>query len=584
MKATRLFSTMLTLAALTAGAWAQTSASGTAAPKKKRKAVVTVPAQPAATAADVQALKDAVAAQQQQIQQLTQQLQQNQQAWQQAQQQLQQAQSTAADAQQKAASVQAASDQAQSTVAKLSSDVADVKTTVTNDVVSSQEAQKRVSALESAFGRFRFSGDMRIRGEDFFQKGTPDRNRARVRARFGVDGQLNEDFIGGIYLASGTLGDPSTTNETLTNFFDRKTVGIDRAYITYNPVAHKWLSMTGGKFAFPWTRTSLTFDPDISPEGFDAKLSFDTHKGPIRNFTVQGMQLLINEVSKGPDSYATGGNASARLEFGKWWTMTPSYTLLNWHLADALLQASAFAVGATTTGTNTTDPGGVITPGTGSGNVPGEGPGCAAGSQKNGTLGALPQFPNCAFAPNGMTNATFNTVDSKGNIIPHFLSHFLYSDAILNNTIKTGIARLPINLMVEYEQNLNAASNPLDINGGSTGLGKQNKAYGADFSVGQNKNKNDFLVGYSWWRIEQDAIISSFGESDGRAPTNILQNRIYGMWKPQKNVLAQYTCWFGRTLNNGLENNAGTVKTAPGAVATQEPTLRRQQIDLIYTF
>jgi len=55
MKATKnAFLTALTLAALSAGAWAQTS----------------VPAQPAVTAADVQALKDALAAQQRQIQAL----------------------------------------------------------------------------------------------------------------------------------------------------------------------------------------------------------------------------------------------------------------------------------------------------------------------------------------------------------------------------------------------------------------------------------------------------------------------------------------------------------------------------------
>jgi len=569
MKPTKLLTTVVTLAALAAGGWAQTAASSAPVTKTKRKAVaVTIPAQPAATAADVQALKDAIAAQQHQIQQLTEQLQQDRQGRQQAQQQVQQAQSAAAEAQQKAASVQVVADQEQSTVSKLSSDMADVKTTVTNSVVSSQEAQKRGSLLESALGRIRFSGDMRVRGENFFQKGVADRNRARIRARFGLEGQLNEDFIGGIFLATGSLGDPTTSNETFTNFFDRKTIALDRGYITYNPVAHKWLSLTGGKFAFPWTRTSLTFDPDINPEGFDAKFSFDLHRGPIRNFTVQGMQLILNEVRSGPDSFATGGNVSGRFEFGPW-TATPSYTILNWHLADALLQASAFAVQATTTGSSST--------GTSSGNVPGEGPGCAT------VLGG-PAFPPCAFSANGMTNATTITLDSKGNPVPHFLSHFLYSDFLLNNQVKTGLARLPINLMTEYEQNLNAASNPLDTKGGATGLGRQNKAYGVDFGMGQIKNKNDVQFGYSWWRIEQDAIIASFGESDQRAPTNILQNRIYGMWKPQKNVLAQYTMWFGRVLNNGLENNVGSVKTAPGATATPEPTLKRQQFDLIYTF
>ena len=565
MKAPKLFFTALTLAALTAGAWAQ--AGTTPAPKKRHKAPPP-PAEPAVTAADVQSLKDAIAAQQQQIQQLTQQLQQNQQAWQQAQQQLQQTQSAATEAQQKAASVQAASDEQQSTVAKLSSDVADVKTTVTNSVVGSQAEQKRVSALESALGRFRFSGDMRVRGEDFFQSGVPDRNRARIRARLGIDGQLSEDFIGGIYFATGSLGDPTTTNETLTNFFDRKTFQLDRGYITYNPVAHKWLSLTGGKFAYTWTRSSLTFDPDINPEGFVAKVSFDMHQGPIRNFSAQAMQLFVSESSKGPDSYGTGGQVSAKLTFGPW-TATPSYTLLSWVRPDAILQASAFAVQATSTGVSST--------GTNNGNVPGEGPGCAA------VFGG-PAFPPCPFSPNGMTNATYVTLDSKGNPIPHFLSGFLYSDAILNNQIKTGIARLPINLMLEYEQNLRAKANPFDITGSPTSLGKQDKAYLADFSLGQAQKKNDVQFGYSWWRIEQDAAIASWVESDMRAPTNIVQNRIYAMWKPQRNVLAQYTMWFGRVLNNSLENNTATVKTAPGNPATQEPTLKRQQIDLIYTF
>ena len=570
MKAPKPLFTALTLAALTAGVWAQTESASKPAPKKKHAAAAAaVPAQPAVTAADVQSLKDAIAAQQQQIQQLTQQLQQNQQAWQQAQQQTQQAQAAAADAQQKAASVQAAADQQQSTVAKLSSDVADVKTTVTNSVVAGQDEQKRVSALEGALGRFRFSGDMRVRGEDFFQQGVADRNRARVRARFGVDGQLNEDFVGGIYIASGTLGDPTTTNETLTGFFDRKTIGLDRAYITYNPVAHKWLSLTGGKFAFPWTRTSLTFDPDINPEGFDAKVSFDVKNGPLRNFTAQTMLLPFNEVTKGPDSFAVGGSVSGTLVFGPW-TAKPSYTLLNWHLPDPLLSASAFNTQATTTGVGGTTPAGPFP-------IPGEGPGCATvwnGSKY--TAGFAP----CAFAANGMTNATF--YDASG--VDHFLSGFLYSDFILNNQVKTGAARLPLNLMVEYEENLNAKANPFDAAGNVTTLGKQAKAYGLDLSLGQAQKKNDVQFGYSWWRIEQDAIIASFGESDQRAPTNILQNRVYGMWKMQKNVLAQYTMWFGRTLNTGLENNAASVNKTITTAGDKEPTLKRQQFDLVYTF
>src|SRR5690242_7971523 len=252
------------------------------------------------TVDEAKELREALAAQQQQIQQLQQQMQQRetafQQAQQQAQQQLQQAQSAASDAQSKVAALESTT----TSVDQLTSNVADLKTSVTNAAVSTQEEQKRVSAVEGLLGRFRFNGDIRVRGESFFQdysgcKACFDRNRARIRVRFGFDGKLNEDFIAGVALATGSLGDPTTTNETLTNFFDRKTIGLDRGYVTFNPVAHKWLSLTGGKFPYQWQRTQVTGDPDINPEGFSEKFSFDFNSGAFKNFTAQAMQLMFNE-------------------------------------------------------------------------------------------------------------------------------------------------------------------------------------------------------------------------------------------------------------------------------------------------
>src|SRR5690242_6845747 len=151
-------------------------------PKSKRPVARTT-----VTAADVQALKDALAAQQQQIEQLRQEIQSRdaalqaaQQQAQQAQQQLQQTQAAASDAQQKAASAESALSEQKDSVGKLNSDMADVKTTLTNTAVSAQDEQKRMSAVEGLLGRFRFNGDVRIRGENFDQDfpNTPDRNRA----------------------------------------------------------------------------------------------------------------------------------------------------------------------------------------------------------------------------------------------------------------------------------------------------------------------------------------------------------------------------------------------------------------------
>src|SRR2546426_12845339 len=127
---------------------ATTLVAQTAAKPKPKKPVAR---RAAVTAADVQALKDALAAQQQQqIEQLRQAmqsrdaaLQQAQQQAQQAQQQLQQAQATASEAQQKASSAESAANEQKENVTKLNSDLADVKTTLTNNAGSPQDEQKR---------------------------------------------------------------------------------------------------------------------------------------------------------------------------------------------------------------------------------------------------------------------------------------------------------------------------------------------------------------------------------------------------------------------------------------------------------
>ena len=549
-----------------------------------------------ASAADVEQLKQALAVQQQQIQQLMQAMQQRDAAFQQAQaesqQKLQQAQAAASEAQERASSLESASNQDKATFAQLTDTVTDLKTSVANNVVATQQEEKRISSVESVLGRFRFSGDIRVRGESYFQDYSGctacfDRNRARIRVRLGLDGKLNEDFIGGLALATGSLGDPSTTNETLTNFFDRKTIALDRGYITYNPTAHKWLSLTGGKFAFPWQRTSVTFDPDINPEGFDEKLSWDLDTPGLKNFTVQGMQLLFSENNtptflRAHDSFAVGGQASGRVDLG-FMTSTPSITVLNFENTDAVLNASAFAVAANTSGYLPSPTKSNPTPKAITFPVPGEGTngGCpnTASGPNNPNFSGLPSVAPCAFGPNGLTNSTYIGPDG----LPHFASHFMYGDIILNNQFKTPWSRLPVNLLLEAEQNLRAAGHPLGAKGTvQTNLGRQSHGYLVDFSLGQAKNRGDVQFGYAWERIEQDAIIASWGESDQRAPTNVLQNRFYGLWRIRQNILASTTVWYGRTLNQNLQHAA----LAPGWSPSKgpEPYLLRPQFDLIYSF
>ncbi len=389
MQRTRFLTAALLALALTTTVFAQTASAPKPQPRAKKK-----PA-PSAVEKDVQALHDLVVSQQQQLETQNQQIdqlkgqlqqligatQQANAAAQKAQSGTEQAQSTAVQAQQAAAEAQRSADKASSGLVEADAMVAAVSK-------QAKDQGSRIGALQNLSERFRFSGDVRVRGEDFFQDGMPTRNRVRIRVRVGLDGVLSENFTGGFALAGGTLGDPTTTNETLTNFFDRKTIGLDRGYVTFNPVAARWLSLTGGKFAYSWQRTSLTFDPDINPEGFNEKVSFNLHGPVLKNFSAQGLELLYSENSKGDDSFAIGGAVSGIVRLGPW-TSTPSFTLLDWRFTDALLAASAFATQATTSGNPAI-------------NIPGEGPGCATGF-------GLASVPNCAFAANGMTNATFRT-------------------------------------------------------------------------------------------------------------------------------------------------------------------------------
>lgn len=573
--------------------------SAQAAPKKKAHKAAPKPADPAVTQQDVQSLKDTLTTQQQAIEALKGELQKRDQNWQDAQQKLQAAQTSADEAQKRAAAIEAGAEQDRAAYNQLSSDMADVKTTLTSSALTTVEDQKRLSAFETALGRFKFTGDIRVRGENFNQETTADRNRARIRARFGFEGKLG-DFTGGLSIASGSLGDPTSTNETLTNNFDRKTIGLDRAYVTYNPSKFKALQLTGGKFVYPWIRTGVTFDPDLNPEGFSEKLSFDLHNPVVKNVSLGAYELTYNESSGGQDSYALGAHASAKLQPFPWWTATASFAATKWNRPDAILQASAFAVQATS-GSKVIQipivpqppPGSPqTTPVTITINTPGEGQGCASpkGATIGTTGGATPTAvpivitPNCIFAPNGMTNSL--VLDSKN--VPHFASGYLYADFIINNQFKTPFKRLPLNVVAEYENNLDAVahpqSNPDPVTGVPlvfTNLGKQSKAYMLDVSVGQTAHKGDFQVGYAWLRQEQDSAIASFVESDQRAPTNILQHRFYALYRLNPNTTAGFTFWRGRTLNTALQN-----AVFPGSVKAGQPDkyLNRLQFDIIYSF
>lgn len=125
-------------------------------------------------------------------------------------------------------------------------------------------------------------GDARVRYEIRTAKaGAPDtinspddstqRNRARYRLRLGLRGTLADDWFFGLRLETSTnprstnvtFGDDSSVNGPFSKDSDRISVG--QAYLGYKGLRD--FTFTVGRMPNPFITTTMTWDPDINPEG-----------------------------------------------------------------------------------------------------------------------------------------------------------------------------------------------------------------------------------------------------------------------------------------------------------------------------
>jgi len=140
------------------------------------------------------------------------------------------------------------------------------------------QLSQRVGAVEKILG-FKLGGDMRFREEYFMQDqdnkptgaitaGISDRNRVRVRLRFGGERAWGDSVKVGFRLATGVGTDITSTNQTLTGDFQLKPILVDRAYITWAPsLFENKIKFEMGKIANPITKSPINWDDDVNPEG-----------------------------------------------------------------------------------------------------------------------------------------------------------------------------------------------------------------------------------------------------------------------------------------------------------------------------
>jgi hypothetical protein len=437
---------------------------------------------------------------------------------------------------------------------------------------SSDERIRNLERRMKGLGPLSFSGDIRVREEPIFggpSDGSLDRNRARVRARFNIFADLSDQFQAGISLASGDVNDPTSTNQTMGVFYTRKAFALDQAYVNYEPSWFKPLTLTAGKFRYPWYNTELTWDKDLNPEGAAQTLAFNLENTPVlKRIAVVGFELPFAEEA---GTVVTNKNIVQSMAYGAQlqtnWSITShikfsAYTgYYDFQNADTIAQALAKA-----SARNPATPWAGSLP-LGTGNTP--------QNSITTTSSANIVTINGKAYPTGVTNI----------VNAQFNSKFGLFDTLARLDWDTGNAKLPVTVLGDYVQNTRACANvgnimPKPANTATLVFTQttnfacnpnQRRGYWLEARVGRLLNKGDWQAGYARIFIEREAVISNFDYSEMRQGSNVTEHRIDIFYMFQKSVQVGFTALIGRPLGvNGLGQT--------------EPWLTRLQFDTIYIF
>jgi hypothetical protein len=153
---------------------------------------------------------------------------------------------------------------------------------------------------------------------------TSDRYRLRLRARLGVEGDLSDNVRAFIRLASGSLTNVAgSESQTLGQYGNRYTVGIDQAYILWDTNTRDKLSLNsleGGRIPNPWfAPTELVYARDLTFEGVSDTARFGWGAGNSDRshvyFTVGAFPMLEVPLQSQEDKWMIGGQVGTNLRF-----------------------------------------------------------------------------------------------------------------------------------------------------------------------------------------------------------------------------------------------------------------------------
>ena len=343
---------------------------------------------------------------------------------------------------------------------------------------------KRVDELQRRWGRLRLTGDLQARAEGFYDQGfdgpvdLPARNRLRIRVRAQLSGDVGEHFDWGIRLASGSFDSPISPQQTFTDFYNRKPIGIDRAYLHFDTKTETAnLELWVGKFEAPWKRTAITFDEDVQPEGLAQKVHVDVSKdGPLRGVDFIAWQLPYRERSIGADAVLFGGQVLTEWRLSDTWSATLAGAFHDFEQVD------------------------VIPPAT----------------------GVSPTLVNAGF-DYGTTNTIFLNPFTS---LPEYRSEYRVIDAIaeLRWAGPGGRdGRWPVVLRADWIHNTSAFNNQKD--------GGQLEAI-----LGRRQEQGDWSFDYLYWKVEREAFPSVFMDSEMVIQTNSVSHAVRARYMLRRQV------------------------------------------------
>ena len=114
------------------------------------------------------------------------------------------------------------------------------------------------------------------------------RQRLRLRARMGMEANLDEGFTAGIRLATGDTSTPVSANQSFGQAnqgqggnFSKYAIWLDRAFIKYElgGLPNKNLALTFGRFENPFFGTEMIWDDDLGFDGIVLHARYEVLKG-----------------------------------------------------------------------------------------------------------------------------------------------------------------------------------------------------------------------------------------------------------------------------------------------------------------